>query len=71
MEILVFRTNIKNKKQVAKVSELMYDLDDILRWNVDLHDRDKVLRIETHQLSPRQVETLLNEAGYLCEELED
>lgn len=71
MEVLVFKTNIKNKKQVANVSRLIFDLNDILRWNVDLHDCDKVLRIETNQLSPRQVESLLQEAGYVCEELED
>lgn len=71
MEVLVFRTNIKNKKHVDRVSQVMYNLKDILRWNVDLLDRDKILRIETQHVSPRLIEVSLQKAGYDCSELED
>lgn len=46
-------------------------LEGIIRWNVDLHDRDKILRVESHSLSPKTVEQTLELAGYYCKELED
>ena len=43
----------------------------IQKWNVDLQDRDKILRIEARDLSPKIIEHTLLRAGYFCEELED
>lgn len=71
MNILVFKTNIRYKKQVSAVTKHMNTIDGIIRWNVDLHDKDKILRIETISLSPRVVENTLLQAGYACQELED
>lgn len=71
MNILVFKTNIRYKKQVSAVTQHMNTIDGIIRWNVDLLDKDKILRIETNSLSPRVVETTLLRAGYACQELED
>lgn len=71
MKILVFKTNIRYKKQVNAVTKHMNTIDGIVRWNVDLDDRDKILRIETNSLSPRVIENTLLQAGYSCEELED
>ena len=42
----------------------------IKRWNVDLKDRDKVLRIESSNLEPKVVEQTLNSIGFYCKELE-
>ena len=41
----------------------------IQRWNVDLQDCDNILRIETEQLQPVEVEKILLTAGYYCEAL--
>ena len=71
MNILVFKTNIRYKKQVNAVSRHINTIDGIIRWNVDLDDKDKILRIETTSLSPRVIENTLLQAGYSCEELED
>ena len=70
MEILVFKTDIRFKKQLNQVKPHLGNIDGILRWNIDLQDRDKILRIESHNLSPRMIEERLQKAGYYCCELE-
>jgi len=70
MDILVFKTNVESKKQVRKLFPVLRTMDGIARWNVDLHDIDKVLRVEAVSISPRSVETVLQKAGYFCKELE-
>jgi hypothetical protein len=69
MEVLVFKTNLRFKKQINAVTPYINTLQGILRWNVDLYDRDKILRIESRNLNPRMVERTLQRAGYFCEEL--
>ncbi len=43
----------------------------ILKWNVDLKDADKILRVETIALHPAKIEKLVKSAGYKCEELKE
>ena len=71
MNILVFKTDVENIKQVRLVSPHLRSLPDIIKWNFDLHDCDRVLRIETNTLTPQVIETLLQDAGFFCKELED
>ncbi len=71
MNILVFKTDIEDLKQVKKVSSYLKNIRGILRWNVDLQDCDKILRVEAEALTPRSVEAVLQNAGYYCRELED
>lgn len=70
-EILVFRTSLHLEQDVNEVAALMNSEERIQRWNVDLHDVDKVLRIETACLPADDVIQLLRQAGYHCEELDD
>lgn len=70
MKILVFKTNIRYKKTIRQIIPYLDRLPGVQRWNFDLHDKDNILRIETHDLSPRVVESTLQQAGYSCEELE-
>lgn len=70
MEVLVFKTNLRFKKQIDAVSSHINNLRGISRWNVDLDDTDKILRIESVDLCPRSVEATLKQAGYYCEELQ-
>ncbi len=72
MNILVFKTNLQNKQEIRRAGSFLKQLSGIIRWNVDLHDEDNVLRVVTASLlSPRSVEQLLQQAGYHCQELED
>lgn len=69
--VLVFRTNINSTQQVKSISALLDRCPEIRKWNVDISDIDKVLRIEsTHENCGRVIEMVTN-AGYACEELTD
>jgi len=70
-DILVFKTNIRYKKQINVVRSYIESEPQIIKWNVDLHDIDKILRIESLDLQPAFVEDLVQRAGYYCEELKD
>lgn len=44
----------------------------IYDWSIDLEDIDKVLRIEAEQtLVEKEVIDLIQDCGYVCEELPD
>ncbi len=70
MEVLVFKTNLRYKKQVTAVASSLNNIEGVQKWNVDLHDCDKVLRIEANNISPQVIKHTLLRAGYFCEELE-
>jgi len=70
MEILIFKTNVDSKRQVRKLFPVLRTLHGIARWNVDLHDTDNILRVEAVSISPRSIETVVQQAGYFCKELE-
>lgn len=71
LRVLVFKTNLVSAKDIHRISPLMGDTPGILRWNVDEHDIDNVLRIETSWLLPGDIIRVLTTAGYVCEELPD
>ena len=71
MNILVFKTNLENLELVSKAQPLIQNIHGIKRWNVDMQDCDNVLRIEAVEVSPRSIESILQNAGYYCEELMD
>lgn len=71
MEILVFKTNVQYKKNLKQAVPHLEELKGVIKWNIDFHDKDKVLRIVSNDPSPRLVENTLKNAGYACEELPD
>lgn len=69
MEIHVFKTNLTNHQ---RVNDAAFSLDIhplIIQWNVDLHDKDNILRVVGKNIEPKEVEQLLLNAGFYCEEL--
>ena len=70
MEILVFKTNLHDKRRISDVETTLNFHPGIIGWNVDLNDTDKVLRVLSNNLPASEVETLLLNEGYYCEELE-
>jgi hypothetical protein len=69
MEILVFKTNLSNPQRISDIESSLDIHPHILRWNVDLHDRDHILRIVSRNIEASEVEALVLSAGYYCEEL--
>ena len=71
LEILVFKTNLRFKKDVLQVAPIMEQNERIVDWNVDREDADRVLRIASNDLEATEVIELLAQAGYYCQELPD
>ena len=70
MEILVFKTNVETMNHIRKLYPLLKAIQGILNWNIDTEDVDRILRVETVNVSPHKIELALQSAGYYCKELE-
>ncbi len=68
--ILIFRTSIKGKKDVKRVASVLNSYSQITRWNVDLEDWEKVLRIESIDVCSEEISKALAEIGIYIKELE-
>lgn len=71
LQVLVFKTNLRLKKDLRLISRVLDKQPGILRWNVDQQDIDHVLRVETHHLQEQEIIVLVTGAGYCCEQLPD
>lgn len=70
-QILVFKTNIRTQYDVNSIKPVLDAIPQILRWNIDTEDIDRVLRIESGGLTVSDIIQLINKAGYDCEDLWD
>ncbi len=71
MEILVFKTSVSDTQSVMSLKP---DLDRLAgkgKWNFDLSDCDRILRICTPHIKAEAAINLLSYFGYKCDELED
>lgn len=71
MDVLIFKTNLENIKHVRKLYPLLKTIQGILKWNIDLEDCDRILRVEVVSTSPRDIEEALQRSGFYCSELGD
>jgi hypothetical protein len=71
VDIFVFKTDIHNSRRAEEASPHLNSIKGILKWNFDLEDADNILRTESVNLSPDDIESALGKAGFLCEELPD
>jgi NurA-like 5'-3' nuclease len=67
--VSVFKTSVKTKKNIKKISPFLNRLTEIKKWNFDLQDTDNILRIESDKELARDVQDLLKGKGFYCEEL--
>lgn len=68
--IYVLKTSIKTKKEVQQLSHFLSKLLHMEKWNFDLEDCDKILRIDSQTNIKETVIVGLNNRGFECEELE-
>lgn len=70
--LLIYRTNIKTKKNLKMVSSFLNTHPFIHNWSIDQDDCDKVLRIEA-RLGATEPEILqgVRSCGFVCEDLAD
>ncbi|MEL6917204.1 MAG: hypothetical protein AAFO99_05680 [Bacteroidota bacterium] len=68
--VLVFKTSVTKNKEISRLSPLLNELiNSNGRWNFDLEDCDKILRVETLKPHAMPIVTVLQGNGFLCEEL--
>jgi len=67
--IFVFKTSVKTKTQIKKLTPHIDKLLPNAKWNFDLEDIDNILRIDSEQDIVLIVIDLLNLHDYSCEEL--
>lgn len=70
MKILVFKTNVSSRRKAKRAGDVLAALPTVCKWNFDLDDCDKVLRIEATKMETGMIEKLLRAAGFACEELD-
>jgi hypothetical protein len=66
--IYVFKTSVKNKKQIRQLSP--NNLLQQSKWNFDLEDCDKILRIDSEENIGLKITGLLSIHKFYCQELE-
>jgi len=71
IDILIFKTNIDTEQDLNKVASLLNRENHIRKWNVDLQDIDRVLRIESEGADQMEIKKKIEYAGFLCEDLID
>ena len=69
MEILVIKTTLTDARRISDNESSLDIHPKIFKWNVDLHDQDNILRVVANNIAGEEVENLLLNAGYYCEEL--
>ena len=69
LNLLILKSNIKTKRDVAIVNQVFSKINAIRRWTVDLDDWEHVLKVETFILSATNISVILEQFGYKCSEL--
>lgn len=67
MKILSFKTNIKCGGCFAKVMPTLQNAEGIAKWEVDTGTPDKILTVQTDQLSAQEVQALVQQAGFTAQ----
>ena len=68
--IYVFKTSVKTRHQAKALKPHLDQLLPTARWNFDLYDRDKILRIDSKENIVLKTIELLADHRFYCEELE-
>ena len=69
METFQFKTNINCGGCVAKVTPKLNEVKGITSWKVDTNNPNKILTVETENISSKEVIDTVNKAGFTIEEL--
>ena len=68
MKVLTFTSNIACNACVSKVKPFLDELDGITKWEVDVDNPQKILTVESEDLSAEQIQEAVVKAGYRLEE---
>ena len=69
-QILIFRTSVRNARDIKHIAALFTLCPQIYKWNVDMEDWEKVLRIECQGITPTEISKALRAINIYAQELE-
>jgi len=64
MKTIKFKTNINCSGCIAAVTPFLNSEKEILSWEVDTNDKNKILTVTTENLSAEKIQQVLEKAGY-------
>ncbi len=70
MSTLKFKTTINCGGCIAKVSPVLNAISAINKWEVDIMSPQKILQVETDTVSPEEIISQLQGAGFKAEKLD-
>ncbi|MEO1256611.1 MAG: hypothetical protein AAFY41_17215 [Bacteroidota bacterium] len=69
LKVWILKSNIRTEADVAKVAK-SFKQKPILKWSIDLHDWEKVLKIQTRsEVKFERVMSWVRTLGFKCAEL--
>lgn len=69
MNTLKFKTNINCSGCLSQVTPFLNDERNIVKWNVNLESDDRILTVETSELTEEEVKKTVQKAGFKAEVL--
>jgi copper chaperone len=70
MKTLKFQTNVKCGGCVATITPFLNQEKGIANWNVDLENPQRILAVETEELSSGEIVDVMKKAGYQASPIE-
>lgn len=67
--VLKFKTNLMCQGCKMSITPILNNTDGIEKWELDLQQKDKQLSVYSNGISASEVISILQEAGYRCEEI--
>lgn len=67
MNTLKFKTSIKCGGCIATVTPFLNNVSGIAKWSVDTVSPEKILTVETENVSPEEIVSVLKNVGYQAE----
>ena len=68
MKVLTFTSNIACNGCVSKVKPFLDELEGLVKWQVDIEHPQKLLTVESDELSAEQIQEAIAKTGYRLEE---
>ncbi len=67
METIKFKTNINCGNCIAKVTPFLDKKAEIFTWSVDIESPDKILTVETEELTAQDIIKIVRRTGFEAE----
>ena len=71
MKILTFTSNIACNGCLSKVKPFLDELEGVVKWEVDIENPQKILTVQSNELSADQIQEAVIKDGYQLEDLQN